>query len=228
MGVHDGHRERLKESFLEYGLDSFNDINALELLLFYAVPRRDTNPIAHALIDRFETLGGVFRASEEELLEVPGVGKSAASLILLVPEIMKKSCVSDTKTIIQINNSDDAGKYLMPRYMNEQDEVAYMLYLDTQKRIIKCVEIGRGIVNSVDINTRFIVEAAVKCKASSVIISHNHPDGVALPSTEDNSSTAMIAKSLALVGINLADHIIVAGDDYISFADSGFMRMIRI
>ncbi len=228
MGVHDGHRERLKESFLEYGLDSFNDINALELLLFYAVPRRDTNPIAHALIDHFETLGGVFRASEEELLEVPGVGKSAASLILLVPEIMKKSCVSDTKTIIQVNNSDDAGKYLMPRYMNEQDEVAYMLCLDTQKRIIKCVEIGRGIVNSVDINTRLIVEAAVKCKASSVIISHNHPDGVALPSIEDNSSTAMIAKTLALVGINLADHIIVAGDDYISFADSGFMRMIKI
>lgn len=228
MGVHDGHRDRLRENFLEYGLESFNELNALELLLFYAIPRRDTNPIAHALLDRFGTLGGVFRASLEELCEVPGIGRSAAALILLIPQIMKKSCISDTKSIVQVNNSDDAGKYLLPRFMNELDEVAYMLCLDSQKRIIKCVEVGRGIVDAVDINTRVIVETAVKCKASSVIISHNHPDGVALPSPEDNNATRQIAQSLALVGIQLADHIIVAGDDYVSFADSGFMRLIKM
>ncbi len=228
MGVHDGHRDRLRENFIEHGLDSFNDLNALELLLFYAIPRRDTNPIAHDLLERFETIGGVFRASVEELCEVQGIGRNAAALILLVPQIMKKSCISDTKAIVYVNNSDDAGKYLMPRFMNEQDEVAYMMCLDSQKRLIKCSEISRGIVNAVDINTRIILETAVKCKASSVIISHNHPDGVALPSPEDSNATKQVAKSLALVGIQLSDHIIVAGGDYVSFADSGFMRLIKV
>ncbi len=228
MGVHDGHRERLRETFLEYGLESTNELNALELLLFYAIPRRDTNPIAHELLKRFGTLGGVFRASVEELCDVPGIGRNAAALILLVPEILKKSQVADTKSIIQVKNSEDAGKYLMPRFMNEQDEVAYLLCLDSQSRIIKCAEVGRGIVDSVDINTRIIVEVAVKCKASSVIISHNHPDGIALPSPEDGNATKQIAKSLALVGIQLTDHIIVAGNDYVSFADSGFMRLLKM
>lgn len=228
MGVHDGHRERLRENFLEYGLESANDLNALELLLFYAIPRRDTNTIAHELINRFGSLGGVFRASLEELCDVPGIGRNAAALILLVPQIVKKSYVSETKSLVQVKCSEDAGKYLMPRFMNEQDEVAFLLCLDSQNRIIKCAEVGRGIVDSVDINTRIIVETAVKCKASSVIISHNHPDGIALPSPADGNATKQIAKSLALVGIQLIDHIIVSGDDYVSFSDSGFMRLLKM
>ena len=90
MGVHDGHRERLKSRFLEHGIDSFNDLNALELLLFYAIPRRDTNVIAHALLDRFGGLSGVFEASVPELTDVPGVGENAALLLKLVPQMMKK------------------------------------------------------------------------------------------------------------------------------------------
>lgn len=91
MGVHDGHRDRLRARFLEYGLDNFNDLNALELLLFYAIPRRDTNEIAHALLECFGSLEGVFYASERELLQVPGIGTNAAALIRLVPQLMKKA-----------------------------------------------------------------------------------------------------------------------------------------
>lgn len=224
MGVHDGHRDRMKQTFIEHGLTSFNDVNALELLLYYAIPRRDTNIMAHNLISHFGNLSAVLDASIEELCDVPGVGENAAVLLKLIPQIMKKALISEVKENIRINNSDDAGKYLVPRFTFETDELVLMLCMDSQSRVIKCVEMGRGIVNSVDINIRRLVETALKCKAASVIISHNHPDGVALPSVEDSAVTKQIYTSMATVGITLVDHIIVAGGDFISFADSGMMN----
>ena len=227
MGVHDGHRDRLRARFLEYGLDNFNDLNALELLLFYAIPRRDTNEIAHALLECFGSLEGVFYASERELLQVPGIGTNAAALIRLVPQLMKKSALSRPDRREVIMNSSDAGRYFVPRFMYEQDEVVYLLCLDGQKRVIKCAEMGRGVVNCVETSIRLIVETALKYKSSSVILAHNHPDGLALPSSEDDMVTKQVSTALALVGVSLEDHIIVAGDDFVSFADSGIMRLYR-
>lgn len=227
MGVHDGHRDRLRARFLEYGLDNFNDLNALELLLFYAIPRRDTNEIAHALLECFGSLEGVFYASERELLQVPGIGTNAAALIRLVPQLMKKSALSRPDRREVITNSSDAGRYFVPRFMYEQDEVVYLLCLDGQKRVIKCAEMGRGVVNCVETSIRRIVETALKYKSSSVILAHNHPDGLALPSSEDDMVTKQVSTALALVGVSLEDHIIVAGDDFVSFADSGIMRLYR-
>ena len=224
MGVHDGHRDRLRKSFIEYGLESFSDINALELLLFYAVPRRDTNETAHELLNRFGSLSAVFNASQQELCQVPGVGENTAALIKLVPQILKKARVSEVSEMTAIRNSDDAGRYLMPRFLDEKDELVLMLCLDSRRRVIRCVELGRGVVNSVEVNIRRLVETALKCKADSVIIAHNHPEGIALPSNEDKSVTGQIYRSLDLVGVTLADHIIVAGEDYVSFADSGLFR----
>jgi len=227
MGVHDGHRDRLRARFLEYGLDNFNDLNALELLLFYAIPRRDTNEIAHALLECFGSLEGVFYASERELLQIPGIGTNAAALIRLVPQLMKKSALSRPDRREAIMNSSDAGRYFVPRFMYEQDEVVYLLCLDGQKRVIKCAEMGRGVVNCVETSIRRIVETALKYKSSSVILAHNHPDGLALPSSEDDMVTKQVSTALALVGVSLEDHIIVAGDDFVSFADSGIMRLYR-
>lgn len=227
MGVHDGHRDRLRARFLEYGLDNFNELNALELLLFYAIPRRDTNEIAHALLECFGSLEGVFYASERELLQVPGIGTNAAALIRLVPQLMKKSALSRPDRREVIMNSSDAGRYFVPRFMYEQDEVVYLLCLDGQKRVIKCAEMGRGVVNCVETSIRRIVETALKYKSSSVILAHNHPDGLALPSSEDDMVTKQVSTALALVGVSLEDHIIVAGDDFVSFADSGIMRLYR-
>lgn len=227
MGVHDGHRDRLRQSFLEHGLMSMNDINALELLLFYAIPRRDTNEIAHHLLDRFGSLDGVFSAPAEELQEVDGIGENAAALLTLIPEIMKKSRVSKAREIRQIRSSDDAGAYLLPYFMNERDEVVYLLCLDTKRCVICCAEMGRGVVNSVDTGIRRIVERALKVRASSAIIAHNHPDGIALPSREDEVFTRALFNALETVGIRLEDHIIVAEDDYISMADTGLLYARR-
>lgn len=227
MGVHDGHRDRLRQSYLEHGLMSMNDINALELLLFYAIPRRDTNEIAHRLLDRFGSLDGVFSASAEELKEVDGIGENAAALLTLIPEIMKKSRVSKTREIRQIRSSDEAGAYLLPYFLNERDEVVYLLCLDTKRAVICCAEMSRGVVNSVDTGIRRIVEKALKARACSAIIAHNHPDGIALPSREDEVFTRALFNALETVGIRLEDHIIVAEDDYISMADTGLLCMRR-
>ena len=227
MSVHDGHRERMKESFHSYGLEPMSDVNALEMLLFFAIPRRDTNELAHALLDAFGSLDGVFHASLEELKAVPGIGEHAATLLLLVPQIMKKSEVSKTREIVQIRSAREAAAYLMPRFLHEQDEVLLMLCLDVHNTIICCCEVSRGVVNSVEASARRIVEKALKAKSSSVIMAHNHPAGSAMPSREDDAFTKTLCDSFAAVGVKFLDHIIIAGKNYVSFSDRGLMVLYR-
>ena len=227
MGVHDGHRERLRARFAEHGLDSFNELNALELLLCYAIPRRDTNEIAHRLLDAFGSLSGVFQASMQELTSIPGIGENAATLILMVPQIVKKAHVSKAKETKIIRNSTDAGNYLLPYFLDEPDEIVMMLCLDNKRAVICCREMGRGVVNCVDANIRRMVETALKVKTTTVIVAHNHPNGVALPSREDDNFTRTLYRSLGLLGITLEDHIIVANDEFVSLADSGVMHLFK-
>lgn len=227
MGVHDGHRERLRARFAEHGLESFNELNALELLLCYAIPRRDTNELAHRLLDAFGSLSGVFQASMQELTSIPGIGENAAVLILMVPQIVKKAHVSKAKETKIIRNSTDAGNYLLPYFLDEQDEIVMMLCLDNKRAVICCREMGRGVVNCVDANIRRMVETALKVKTTTVIIAHNHPNGVALPSREDDNFTRTLYRSLGLLGITLEDHIIVANDEFVSLADSGVMHLFK-
>ena len=227
MGVHDGHRERLRARFAEHGLESFNELNALELLLCYAIPRRDTNEIAHRLLDAFGSLSGVFQASMQELTSIPGIGENAATLILMVPQIVKKAHVSKAKETKIIRNSADAGNYLLPYFLDEPDEIVMMLCLDNKRAVICCREMGRGVVNCVDANIRRMVETALKVKTTTVIVAHNHPNGVALPSREDDNFTRTLYRSLGLLGITLEDHIIVANDEFVSLADSGVMHLFK-
>ena len=222
MGVHDGHRQRMKGRFREAGAAAFDDHNLLEMLLFYAVPRRDTNELAHKLINRFGTYSGVLEASIDELMSVDGIGESAAVLIKLVPEMnkryMQRSNDSDT-----ISSASAAGKYFVSKFAYETVEVAYAMFLDSKNRIIACREISRGVVNATEICIRAIAEQALACKATSVIIAHNHPDGIPVPSAEDELTTQKIKLALSTVGIKLADHIIVGGDQYVSFVSYGLM-----
>lgn len=224
MGVHDGHRERLKDNFKKNGLNSFNDVNALELLLFYAIPRKDTNEVAHALLERFGSLSAVFQASVPELCDVKGIGESAALLITMLPQMVRRCSVLDTeKEITVINSSKTAGAYFVPRFAYEPNELALMVCLDSKKRVIGCYELGRGVINSVNFSIRKLTEIALSNKASSVILAHNHPDSDASPSTADTMMTDQIYKALRLVDITLDDHIIVAGDRYNSLRETGIL-----
>lgn len=227
MGVHDGHRERMRSQFLESGLDSFNELNALELLLFYAIPRKNTNEIAHALLNRFGSLDGIFAASEQELCDVPGIGENAAALLLLVPQVMRKAEISKTSSVRSIHKVKEAAAYLIPRFLNEHNEVIRIVCLDSQMRIINCLEVGRGVVNAVRSDIRRIVELAMKSKASYVILAHNHPDGLPQPSVEDDAVTKQIMNALALMGIELWDHIVIAGDRYASYRQGGYLGLYK-
>ena len=215
----------MKARYKDHGLDNFNDVNVLELLLFYAIPRKDTNEIAHALLEHFGSLDRVLEASIPELEAVPGVGESSALLISLIPQIMRRYLTVKGNCVSTISGSADAGRYLVPRLMFEKDEKLLLLCLDAKKSVISCINLGSGVVNAVDVNVRKVVENAVRHRANTVILAHNHPGGVALPSREDERLTIEIAAALKLVGIPLVDHIIVAGDDYVSFADSGMMSL---
>lgn len=225
MGVHDGHRARIKSRFKEAGGNAFDDHNLLELLLFYAVPRRDTNELAHELINRFGSYSAVLEASVDELMTVDGIGESAAVLIKLVPEMNKRYFYRNNADIASINSTGDAGKYFITKYAYETVEIAYAMFLDSKNRIISCREISRGVVNGTNISIRAIAEQALSCKSTSVIIAHNHPDGIAIPSAEDELTTQKIKLALSTVGIRLADHIIVGGDQYVSFVDYGLLSV---
>lgn len=223
MGVHDGHRARLKKRFLEQGLDSFDDHNVLELLLFYVMPRQDTNPIAHKLLDHFGSLEAVFDATAEELSSVEGVGENAAGLIKLIPAVGRRYAIDKSRSCSIINSAEAAGAFLVPRFIGERDEVVYVICLDAKNKVICCKELFRGVVNSAEISIRKIAELALAKNATSIILSHNHTSGIAIPSVEDEMTTSRIKTALSAMGVNLLDHIVVAGDDFVSMADSGIL-----
>ena len=224
MSVHDGHRERLKKRLLEQGLNAFDDHNVLELLLFFSMPRKDTNPLAHALIEHFGSLEAVLEAPTDELLKLGGIGENTAALIKLIPEISRRYAINKNRFDGILNSTEVAGSYLSARYQFERDEVVYVVCLDAKLRVLCCKELFRGDVNSTEVSVRKIAELALAKNASSVIISHNHTSGIALPSREDEITTRRIKTALESMGIALADHIIVAGDDFVSMADSGLLR----
>lgn len=223
MGVHDGHRERMKSRFVEAGLDGFNDHNALEMLLFYAVPRKDTNILAHRLLKRFGSYAAVLEASFEELTAVEGIGENAATLLKLVPAVGKRYLERKSMPDNNINSSREAGEYFVSKFMYEVNELSYALLLNSTNGIIACKQISRGIVNATEMSIRMLVEAAIKNGAVKIILSHNHPGTLPLPSKEDEYCTQMIKKALDLVDIKLIDHIIVSGKEFHSLYKSGIM-----
>lgn len=223
MGVHDGHRDRMKRRLLEQGLDGFDDHQVLELLLFYALPRIDTNPLAHELLAHFGSLQAVFEAPAEEFKKVKGIGENSLTLLKLIPEVSRRYSMSANQFENILDSSEKAGKYLAARFMYERDEVVIVICLDAKCKIICCRELFRGVANSAEISIRKIAELALAKNATSIIISHNHTSGIALPSFEDERTTRKLSSVLASMGITLADHIIVADDDFVSMADSGLL-----
>ena len=224
MQVHKGHRQRMKRRFLEHGLDNFDDVNVLELLLFYADPRRDTNPLAHALLDQFGSLAGVLEAAPGDLEKIPGIGENAATLLRLIPEVSRRYMVTKTPETEPVETAAQAGRYFLHRFMYQREEMIQALYLDARRRPICCRELGQGVVNAVEIRTRRLVEQALETRCSAVILAHNHPSGLALPSLEDESATRLMKDALQLVGVELWDHVIVAGCEYVSMRESGLIR----
>lgn len=219
---HTGHRQRLKHQYLVGGLDSFDDARALELLLTYAIPRKDTHQIARQLLAEFGTFAHVLEARAEDLQRVQGMTAHAAILVGLVLDVSRRYLLDRASGGNIMHNLEECGEYLIPFFYGKRDEEVYMLALDAKARVINCQKIGDGSVNSANVPVRKIVAAALNVNAVTVILAHNHPSGIALPSQEDIDATALVRSALDTVGITLLDHLIIADSDFVSLKQSGY------
>lgn len=220
--VHTGHRKRLRDTFLAHGLDVLPDVNVLEFLLFYVYPRQDTNPIAHRLLDTFGSLDAVLSASLSDLTHLGGLSENAAALIRLVPDLSRRQQLSRLPLGSILDTPKKYSEFLQPYFMGQRDECIYLLALDSKCKAIDCTKIATGSVNCTALNVRATVEYALRVKATSIVMAHNHTSGLATPSQEDLNTTQKIAHALSVVGVFLADHVIVADGDSVSLLESGY------
>lgn len=224
MSIHEGHRQRMRRQLKTSGMDSLSDVQVLEVLLYYAIPRADTNPIAHRLLERFGSLSGVLEAAPDELLNIEGMGDAAAQLIALIPAVgaaalhrQKRSCEHP-----ELDKQVRAvPRPVLPRRAGG-GRVPSVSGRKMQGHLL-CAGCTAGASPAASISVRKIVQTALNQNAASVVLAHNHPSGYALPSPEDLDTTRTLQTALQAVGIVLADHIIVADDDFVSLADDGYL-----
>ena len=220
MSIHDGHRQRMKERFLREGLDNFTEYQVLELLLFYCIPRQDTNVIAHRLISRFGSMSQVLEAPVRELKKVEGVGENAAIYLTLMKETARYYDVDRARQKQILPTVEECGEYLRHFFVGKKNETVYLLCLDAKCMVLGCYKVSEGGLNSAGVSARKVIDIALAANATSVILAHNHPSGLALPSADDIRTTKRLAKALHMVDVILTDYIVVADDDHISLARS--------
>ena len=224
--LHAGHRQRLRKKFLQQGADSLEPHELLELLLFYAVPRANTNPTAHQLLRQFGSLKNVLSAPVEDLVRVEGLGESSALLITLVARLYCRAMVDSMEEDRDIlDTTERLGRYFVALLAAEPREVMYQLSLDAKGRLLKRFKVNEGCTAGVDFDVRKIVINAISSNASMAVLAHNHPSGIALPSDEDCTGTEAVREALDVVGVKLVDHIIVADNDFVSFRESRLLRL---
>ena len=208
-----GHHKRLRERFIKSGLDGFHDYEVLELLLTFIFPNRDTKPIAKDLLAKFKTLGGVFSADPQELQEIKWVGERTAVYLKLLNDTLGFVFEERARNEeIQFTKTTQLFEYFKATIGSKKNEVMRAVYLDSQNRLVHAENLSEGTVAETVAFPRKIVEGALKYRAVSVIIAHNHPCGVAEPSDNDDKITGQIKNALQTVGISLQDHLVIAGD----------------
>jgi len=221
--MHEGHRNRLKKRFLEEGLDGFEDHQILELLLFYAIPRRDTNETAHFLINKYGSLSGVLEADPKDLAKTPGLGENSTLLLSLIPSLARIYLKDRWGTRPTLNSTTKAGEYVLNLYAGRTYEVFYIICLDAQHKVIYPALVHEGTIDQAPVYPRNIVETALRHKAHSVILAHNHPGGSPAPSPQDIEVTKKIRTALESISITVLDHIIAAGELYVSCMEKGLI-----
>lgn len=219
--MHEGHRKRIRKKFLLNGTDSLEDHEILELALFYAIPRKNTNEISHALLEKFGSIPSIFDAPVNMLKEVSGMGESSAVFIKLISGLSR--LYMERKHFSKENglNLSQLSDKLMLKFIGRTEEAVAVILLDAKGKVIYDGIVNKGTVNAVDLYARKIIELIVLYNASSVLLAHNHPSGVAVPSMQDIDSTGRLNKIFSGMSVNFLDHIIVADNDYVSLRECG-------
>lgn len=223
QNVHAGHRQRVKARFLTEGLDAFDDHQLLELLLFYAIPRKDTNELAHKMIQEFGSLPNLWEADALDIEKRCDVSENAAILISLISPLARRYFKDKWGEKPALNSSSRAGEYAVSLFIGRPYEVFYLICLDSQNRVNYAQLVHKGTINEAPVYPRLIVETALRHQANAVILAHNHPGGSLRPSEADREVTKKLAAALEAIAIHVVDHIIVAGDRYFSFTEQGLL-----
>ena len=222
--LHKKHRERMRNRYLREGsLNNFEDHNALEMLLYYSIPRADTNELAHRLINRFHGLDHVFEASVEELMEVEGVGENTALLIRLTSDLERKRQFAALEPRACLKTVEEQARFLEPYFYSLTVETSYLVCLDAQKRVITCEKISEGDALSEKLNIRRVIDKSSRRNVAYVLLAHNHPRGISVPSTDDMATSKWLIGVLQNFGVKLLDHLIFGSDGYSSMAEKGFI-----
>ncbi len=212
-GEHEGHRSRMKERFLTGGLSSFSDHEIIELILFYALPYRNTNPLAHDLVARYGSWTRVVDANYEDLLTVPGVTPHVATLLTLAGQSARRYHRDMTGVVNHLYNTEQIVRHVLPWYLGARDESVVMVSLDNKNKHLNTTRIFEGSVNSAQFNVRLAVQQALRDNATQVVLAHNHPNGFAFPSVADVTTTQYVAQVFQPLDIRVIDHLVVAEGD---------------
>jgi len=221
---HAGHRKRLRDRFCANGLDGFAPHETLELILSYAIPRCNVNPLAHQLLKRFGSLHNTLDASVEELQQVEGIGEYAAVLISLFAAVAAKYEESREMEMPVVRNRGDMERHCIRLLKGCREEHFYVVCLNGQMEVLADALIARGSIGEVKTYPRIVAETALRYNAHSVILCHNHPGGTVIPSAADMETTANLISMLNMLEIRLIDHIIVAGGAAMSMNDEGLIQ----
>lgn len=216
---HFNHRKRIKNKYKIHGIDIFENHEVLEFVLFYVVPRKNTNEIAHQLLDKFGTINGVLEAPMLALQEVDGIGQEAALFIKLLMDIVR--IYTEGKKSIQNTYIDrhDLNSRLCAKFIGRKNEASAMILVDSKNKILYNGIISKGCHNSVDVYLRRIIELIVLYNAAGIVFAHNHPSGIALPSKNDIITAKKLKTAFNTMNVKFIDNIIVVDNDFISFAD---------
>ena len=219
--VHSGHRDRVRDEFLFKGIsESTPPHKVVEYILFHSIPQKDTNETAHALLERFGSISGILDAPAEQLMQVKGISKVSVSLLKLILPVARIYSSEKNSADKVLKDIDDISQYLLGKYFGYDKEVFSMLSLNASGKVLGYDVLSSGNVSEVTVSVRDIVEVVLKRRAVCVAIAHNPPGGVALPSEEDIKITELIDRTLKNINAKLLDHVIIAGDDYVSMAQS--------
>lgn len=220
---HEGHRDRMRQKFLKQGLSTFEEHEVLEMLLFYAIPRKNTNEIAHELINKFGNLAKVFDADIEILQEVKGVSQNSAVFIKMIPQ-MCKIYFNSNNSILDFKSKEALINFAIGQYIGETEEILKALYLNSDCCYIACDTIcTMSNASVIVLNIKKIIERAEKYNSNHIVLLHNHPTAECTPSEEDKVNTLKAERILKSIGITLIDHVIVSKKAGISMRYSGYL-----
>lgn len=222
-GEHEGHRQRMRKRFIAQGLEGYAPHEILELILYYAIPRADVNPLAHRLMDTFGTLHAVLEADVEDLVRVEGIGENAAVLLSLFGHVDREIAKSRSLQKKKLRTRLDAQQHCKGLLAGLRQEHLYLVCLNAQMEVIQNVLIAKGTLNEVQAYPRLVAEAALRANAHAAVLCHNHPGGSVVPSQADLDMTAALGQLLSSLDVLLADHVVVAGEDALSMVECGLL-----